>query len=306
MRFSYDFLKILNEGGTIFTRNSATTIGIITLTSITLFLLGMIVFLDSVLNISISKIEDRVDINIGMFPEVTDEETKSLRDIIVSYPEVADAQISTRKEILESFQERHSGNYLIMQSLKEIRSNPFGATINVRAIDPEYYEAIAKKIYENPRYGDTVEKINYYQNQTIIEKLRHVSETILRIGGFVILIIGAVATILIFNATRLAIATSRGDIKTKILLGSEPRFIRGPFLMAGLLNAVAATIIAVLGLYFLIQLFATEMGEFLGTFDLNVYFINSLPQTIILLLSVGIILSMVAALISVSIVSTQK
>ena len=306
MNLSQDFSKIIKEGQSIFSRNSVITIGIVVLTSVTLFMLGLIIFLDSVVNFSIAKIEDRIDINVSFFPDIDDRDVKSFLQIVGSYPEVADAKLNTASEILEDFRDRHEDNFLIIQSLEEIRGNPFGAMVNIRAIDPQYYETISRRIYENSEYSKMIEKVNFYDNEIIITRLKEIADTAVNIGVVIMMIIGVLATLLIFNATRLAIANSRGDIKTKILLGSEPRFIRGPFLMAGFLYAVIATFLAMVGLYILIHFFAKLTRDFLANFDLMSYFVASLPQITVLLLCCGIILSMVAAWVSVSIVSQQK
>ena len=111
--------------------------------------------------------------------------------------------------------------------------------MNIKAQDPREYESISRFL-ESDNFKNIVSKINFRQNQPVIEKLTAILKASRALGFGITLALSAIAILVAFNTIRLAIYTSRDEISIMRLVGASNAYIRGPFIMEGVLHGLIA------------------------------------------------------------------
>jgi len=185
--------RILRSGFFNFFRNSFVSLSSILVMSVTLFVIGSIIFMGAILNSTLDTLKDKVDIRVTFITEATEPDIMELKKTIEAIPEVEYVAYSSKEETLQKFVERHENDQLILQALDELGENPLGAALNIKAREPSQYESVANFLQNNdfPSSAGTslIDKINYFQNKTAINKLADIINSSEKLGFIVTLIL---------------------------------------------------------------------------------------------------------------------
>ena len=96
--------------------------------------------------------------------------------------------------------------------------------------------------------------------------------------GAIVAIVLTLATILIaFNTIRLTIYTARNEISVMNIVGASRWYVRGPFMIAGVLYGVVSGVIVLIFLYPITLSVSPALEKFLGTFNAFSYYTDSFP-----------------------------
>lgn len=298
-----DFRRIIKNGFKAFSRNSVVSLASVLIMTVTLFVIGSVIFLNAILSFSLTQIQERVDINIYFYPETSLEKIFAFQSDLEQIPEVASVDYVSREDAITAFRERHADDFLTLQALDELDDNPLGASLNVQAINSAQYETIATFIESQETLvtgsDAIIERVNFRQNEKIIDRLNTIISTTQRLGLVLSIFFVVISILITFNTIRLAIYNSREEISVMRLVGANNRYIRGPFVVEGLLYGVSATLLAI-GIFFPVTIALSHTTKaFFGGLDLFAYYVNNLVQIIIILLVVGVLLGMVSSFIAV-------
>lgn len=294
MSLSIDFKRIIRAGFINFMRNPVVSFVSVLIMTVTLFIMSSLILLNALLSFSLAQVSERVDINVYFYPDAAEVETLTLRDEIALLPEVAAVDYISRDNAIESFRERHADDYLTLQALDELNENPLGASLNIQADETGQYASIVQYLETSP-YGILIEKINYNQNKAIIDRLNDIMDTVQRLGTVVTLFFVIISILITFNTIRLAIYGAREEIAVMRLVGADNKYIRGPFMVEGILYGVSATVLTVLALIPVTLWFSSFAETFFGGIDLFAYYVTNLPQIVIILLVSGMLLGIISA-----------
>lgn len=303
MSLENDFKRILANGWKAFSRNSVVSLASILIMTITLFVIGSVIFLNAVLSFSLAQIQNRVDLNVYFYPEAPLDRVFAFEDDIALLPEVSSVEFVSREEALINFRDRHEGDFLTLQALDELGDNPLGASLNIQAVDSSQYELIADYIESQTALTTgsqaIIERVNFRQNEEIITRLNVIMNTTQQLGFLVSLFFVIISIIISFNTIRLAIYNSREEIGIMRLVGARNRYIRGPFIVEGLLYGLTSTLIT-LGIFFPVTIWLSRSTTtFFGGLDLFAYYINNLVAIALILLVVGLLLGAASSFIAV-------
>lgn len=292
------FKRILRVGVINFWRNGWVTLATILVMVLMLFVVGSLLFSSVLLTSAINRIEKKVDISVYFTLDAPEDDILSLRQEVEQFPQVERVQYVSRAQALENFKERHAHNALITQSLEELDENPLGASLNIQAYDPEQYESVAKFLNASV-YSSIIDKINYFQNKLVIDRLSNILTNAKAIGWGVAVVLGAIVLLVAFNTIRMAIFTSREEITIMRLVGATNNYIRGPFIVVGILYGVLSAIITVVFFYPLTLWIGPKAAGFFGGPNLFEYFVTNFFQIFILLLGVGVLLGALSSFIAI-------
>ncbi|MDO8521338.1 MAG: permease-like cell division protein FtsX [bacterium] len=295
--------RIIKAGFLNFWRNALVSLSAIFVMTVALFVIGSTMLLSVFLESSLAEIKDKVDINIYFNPDATETDIFTMKRSLEKIPEVAKVEYISRDQAIENFKARHENDYLMTQALTELVDNPLGAILTIKAKDPSQYEAIAGQVKEeqdSPTSGaNSIYSVNYGKNKVVIDKLTAITEGVERVSIAVLLLLVGIAIVITFNTIRLAIYISRDEIAVMRLVGANNTFVRGPFIVEGIMYGVVAAIVAT-GLLYPITLWLQGATEnFYGGTDLFIYYINNLNQILSVLLLAGMGLGAISSFLAV-------
>ena len=300
MSLFIDTKRVIKTGFINFWREGVVSVATVLIMITTLFVIGSLVFAKAILDSTLIQIEDKVDITVYFKPDATENDILSLRESLLNLQgEVKEAVYVSQDESLEKFKKRHEDNSLINQSLLELDSNPLGAEINIKAKDSSQYEDIANFLKASQEKYKIIDKINYFQNKDIIEKLTKIMDSFRRIGYGISLVLIIISVFVIFNTIRIAIYFSREEIAIMRLVGATNNYVRGPFIVEGAMSGVFASLITMALFYpFLIWIEPLIKNAFLGI-NIFEYYISHFLQIFAILLLIGVFLGVLSSFIAV-------
>jgi len=215
---------------------------------------------------ALSSIQEKIDISIYLKRETPEDNILQIKKSLETLTEIKKIEYISSDKALEIFKERHRDDPAITQSLEELKENPLLASLNIKAYNPKEYAVIADYL-EEANFKVWFEKVTYAQNALVIDRLSRIINTAEKSGLTLIVFLALVAVLITFNTIRLAIYSSREEIGIMRLVGASNHFIRGPYVVEGiiygLLAAILSVIIALPIIYFIspyIEIFIPEMN----------------------------------------------
>lgn len=239
--------RIIKAGLVGFYRNRFVSLGTIFVMIITLSLIASIFFVRSAIATTMMQLKSKVDINVYFTVGAPEDKIEQVALAVKKLPEVDDAVYTSSEQALEDFKNRHKNDELTLQALKELNENPLGAILSIKAKDTNQYETIAAFleggspfIQQNP---GLIDKINYRNNKVVIDKLNIITDGISLWGKILSVIFIAISVMITFVTIRLAIYVFREEINIMQLVGADNLYIRGPFIVEGMLYGAVSAII---------------------------------------------------------------
>ncbi len=295
--------RVVRAGFVGFWRNAYVSLASIFVMTVALFVIGATMFIEQLLTSSLSSLQSKVDINVYFVPEAPQEEIDAIRDSVEALPDVAQVTYLSREDALQRYRERYQNNEIAMQALDELGENPLGATIAIQARQTSQYENIARFLEEQRERSAAetpiIDDINYARNKESIDTLTSIIDAVER-ASFIAMIVLLVAAVLIsFNTIRLAIYTSREEIGIMRLVGASNTFIRGPFMLQGVMYGLISGVLALLVLY-PILVWLGPRTELYFELNLFTYFINNFTYFFTTLVGIGIAIGLVSSTLAVA------
>lgn len=293
------YLRRITKLGLVnFWRNRWVSLATVLVMVLAIFTIGSLIFLNVLLTSSLERLQDKVDITIYFKIDAPDDEISMLRDAVEKLDEVRAVAYVSREEALARFRERHSNNALITQSLDELGDNPLEASLNIKAKEPSQYESITRFL-DAGVFANIVDKIDYHQNRIVIERLSGILSASRRLGAGISITLVAIAVLVAFNTIRLAIFTSREEISVMRLVGATNRYIRGPFMVEGVLHGVLAAVISLIIFYPLTLWLGPAAERFFGGPNLFQYYGAHVLEFALVLLVLGVFLGSASSMFAV-------
>ncbi len=284
-----------------FVRSGLVSWAAVLVVTITLSVITAIILLQAVLHFSLSQIKDKVDVTIYFTVNTPEENILRLESSLEQLPEVAEVTYTSSDEALRLFRERHQNDYPTIQALDELPDNPLGAYLSVRAMEVSQYESIAQFMQsDGPKVLDSasyIDKVNYYQNKLVIDRLQGVISGAQKLGFLLTLVLVFISIVITFNTIRLTIFISKEEIGVMRLVGASKMHVRGPFMIEGAIYGVIATLITLFLFWPATVWLGRNMTGFLGLNLYDYYLANFLQIFLILLLS-GIILGIISSFLA--------
>ncbi len=299
-----NFKRIIRSGAHYFWRNGFVSLASISVMVITLSVLTGVLLADAVLTSTLNTIRDKVDVNVYFTPDAEEEEVLRLKGRLEELPEVESVEFTSRQQALENFRVRYRDDQVKLNALEELDENPLRSSLNITATDPSQYESIAGFLEGDSsalsaREASIVDHINYQQNKVVIDRLSNILQTAEKLGFGAMVLLIVLSIIITFNTIRLAIYISRDEISVMRLVGASQSYIRGPFVVNGMLyGAVSATVTLAIFLP-LTYWFAGFTTEFFVGFNVFNYYVDNFGYIFLWVMAAGIVIGAVSSYLAV-------
>lgn len=295
--------RVAKAGFVSFWRNGFISFASVLVMSITLFVLGSIVFMGTIFNHTLDQIKDKVDINVYFVASAGTQDIMTIKKNLEALPEVSKITYTSREDALTNFKKKHENDEQTLQALAELDDNPLGASLNIKAKEPSQYEGIASYLKGKDvllKDGvSIVDKINYYQNKVAIDRFTKIIDGANKVGVGLIVILALFSVIITFNTIRLTIYVSRDEISVMKLVGASNRYIRGPFVVSGIMYGLVSAMFTLI-VFYPITFYSTRATEnfFMGL-NLFDYYIRNFGQIFLIIAGSGIFIGAVSSYLAV-------
>jgi len=263
-----------------------------------LFVIEGLLMFSVVTKVLVDSLKDKIDISVYFKKGTAEQQILDVQSRLQKLPEVKSADYISENDALSRFKNRYADNPALLESIDELDQNPLKASLNIKAKDPEQYQKITSFL-EQESLREITDKITYYQNRNVIDRLGRIVRTI-ETGGLVVsLVLAVIAVLIAFNTIRLAIYTSREEISIMKLVGATPNFVRGPYLLEGAMYGVIAAITSIV-IFYPVTLIATpKLETLLPDINLAQYYLANILQISGTLIVTGVVLGIISSTIAI-------
>ncbi|MDP2647980.1 MAG: permease-like cell division protein FtsX [Candidatus Yanofskybacteria bacterium] len=290
--------RVVSGGWNNFKRNSYVSFGTTGVMTLVLLVFLMLITASYITTTIVTSLEEKVDVTVYFKTTATEEEIFAVKDEIAVQEPVAYVQYISRDEALEEFKARHAGDPLIQESLAELEGNPLQASLNIKAKDPNQYATIVNSL-EGNKFRLLMDKINFYENEQVIDRIEKISGGLQNWGLIAILIMAVIAVLVTFNTIRLTIYNQKHEIEIMRLVGGSNWFIRAPYIIEGTLYGVFAASIALVLFYPVLSYVSPKVELLMPGVSLIGYFIGNAMFIVPLIVIAGILLGVISSSVAI-------
>lgn len=293
------FLKrIFKLGIKTFKRNPESTTTCVFVLIIVISLITSLYLFQAVSGFLINSIEEKVDVSIYFNENSSEEEIEKISEELSLMSAVESVRYVSEEEAFQNFQERHKDNPVLMESLNELGLNPFLASLNVKAFDSSQYDKIINSL-DNNEYDSSIYKVDYYEKKPILENLFSIKSQINRVGIILSIGLGLVAILVALNQIHLSFYTSKQEIGIMRMVGASNLFIKGPFMVQGIVIGGVSALITFFLFLLVILIFNSGIQSSLGGFNLLSFYTQNFFLILGIQLFVGIGIELIGSSIAI-------
>lgn len=295
--------RILRAGFFNFWRDGTVSFASVLVMMVTLLVIGMISFSSAVLDTTLAELSNKIDINVTFVTKATEEDILNIKQTLESLPEVLLVTYISRDEALTAFKERHSSDPSILSALDELGENPLGAVLNIKARDPARYPSVAEFLESENALSSggisIVDRINYFENKAAIDKLTRIITSADRLGFALTLFLAIISVLIALNTIRLTIYIARDEISVMRLVGASTTYIRGPFVVVGVIYGVTASVLTLLLLLPMTYWLGTVTEGFFIGFNIFSYYLRHFLEIALIITVSGICIGAFSSLLAI-------
>jgi len=287
--------RIIRSGWITFKRQGGFTVATIFIMVITISLMTCLFLFQRITKFSISLLQDKVDVSIYFKDTSLEQDILGIKEQIAKIPEVKSVEYVSNEEAKKRLLEKYPE---LTESLRETQGMLNLASLNIKAGQADQYAAIANFLEKAP-FKNLIQKTDYYQRKLVIEKIFSVTSAINHTGVVLSLILVIIAFLVAFNQIRLAISNSKEEIFIQRLVGASNWFIRGPFLIQGVISGFFAALITLLIFIPLVYFLSPKMEVFFPGLNLFSYFAGNFFLIFLIQILIGIGVGVISSIIAI-------
>ena len=235
-------------------------VNVVTIGTITLALLIVSLFMLVFVNLesAAENWSERVQVTVYFDKELTQSEQSAFREKILSLPGALRVGYVSRDEALNRFKGRLRGQETVLEGVRpEVLPTSLEISLKRASRDTQSVENFVSDLKRisgitEVQYGEEwVRRFNSFLNFVrLIGGL---------LGGFLVIAV----VFIVSNTIKLTIYARRDELEVMSLVGATGFFIKAPFLLEGLMQGVAGSIISIALLYGLYEGFLHNAGSFI-------------------------------------------
>ena len=240
------------------------TFGSIFSIALTMFFIGALVFFAFFSMRYLQNLSQKIEMEVLFYSDIKEADIDALEKQIKLKPYIENSRVSSREENTRIAQQIVGSNFT------EIIANPINASI-ILNVKPQYANSDSlNKISKELKKYPIVQDVDYpdFIVKSISSNFKKIQWVILAIC----LVFMIITMLLVANCIRLNIFDKRFNIKSMLVVGATPKFVRRPFVTKGLLQGVWGGIIAVV-LLALLLLYGNSMAPDFVDFSAMLYIV---------------------------------
>jgi len=256
-----------------------------------LVILGVFAIISMNVNSFTSKIEDQCEVQLYINKGTSPERVAKIGEEIQKIENVKEASLFTKEDMLAYAKNDMFGEDAELLSGFE-EDNPFSDSYKIIL---ESIENTDTTVAELEKIQDAEKVVN---KQDIVNMVLNISKIVKRFSMAIMLVLLIIAIVIISNTVRLTVFNRRKEINIMKYIGATDRFIKGPFLLEGMIigffGALLAFLIVFWG-YFALLKYVKGLG--IGTIEL-IGMLQVLPVIAVIFVVFGCIIGVLGSGIS--------
>jgi cell division transport system permease protein len=186
--------------------------------------------------------QQNVDYAIFLKDAASDTDITQLQSQITGRSEVASVAYINKDQAKAHFETLFGDNPDLKGVITQ-DSNPLPREITVKFSDPKYIDGFNTYMQQD-RFKEIIDKTSYQNNKAVIDNYIRTTNFLrvfgLALSAFFVL----VAVLVLLNTIRLTIFSRRTEVEVMRFVGATQGYIRGPFIVEGILFGLISAIIA--------------------------------------------------------------
>jgi len=281
--------RIISFAVNDFSRNKGISLAAIFVLIVTIMLVTGLFFFHGIASYLTSQIQNKIDITAYFKEDTSEQDILKVKDEILKMsPNIKNIEYVSKEQALRIFNEKHKDSAVLIKALEEVGDNPFLPSLNITTNgDPSQYEEVST-ILQTSDFSKLVDKVDFLQKRDTIEKVYSITSNINRFGLLFGIILIIVAVLVVYNTIKLAVDSSKEEISTMRIVGASNWFIRGPFIIQGMIYGVVAFLVCILLSGFFAYIVSSKIAVVLPGFSIFSYFLTNFWILVLIQLGFGI------------------
>lgn len=219
----------------------------------TLTILGMILILILNINTAANTTQKQFDeIQVYLKEDISQEEIEKVGQAINECEGINSVIFQSKEQALEIWKEEWGDQGYLLEGLEE---SPLPDSYIIQLKDIEYADMVVNQI----KHLSNIEEIKYYKD--IVDKLLAVANFV-RIGGLVLIgILVLISVFIISNTVKITVAARRREIGIMKYVGATNGYIRGPFMVEGVLLGLIGSGMSILITFYGYKYLVSTLNE---------------------------------------------
>jgi cell division transport system permease protein len=200
-----------------------------------MFLLGLLIALGTWVVSWTDHVKNQLEVKVFFVEEVKPKQVNAVSAYLRTDKRVDEYQFVSKSEALVRMRKKYP------ELTANLPSNPLPASFEVSPVRAEEVKALSADIRAHKFAG--VERVK--DGQQTSKRILQVARVIEVVFVVAVVVLLAASVLLIANTIRLSIFARRREIEVMKLVGATNWFVRGPFMLEGLLCGVAGSLAAI-------------------------------------------------------------
>ncbi len=220
---------------------------------LSLFFFNLTAFFNGIL----SYVETRPQVTVYFEKQTKEGDIFQVRDAVTESGKTSSVKYISKGDALKIYKELNRDDPLLLEM---VSADILPASLEIYAQKPEYLQEIADFVKKQPGVDDVV-----FQRD-IVNKLLGVTNILKKVSLFVLLFLVLISFVVLMTTAAFKITLKKQEIELLRLLGASMSYIRGPFLLEGVVFGASAASLA----FILYNLAFFVLSPYLNTYLVGV------------------------------------
>lgn len=235
--------SIIKQGFQGMWRNRGMGLASVSSIAAVLVILGIVLILVLSVNTLVADTQDKIDeVEVFLVNEISDEQKDVIRKNLEGQEGVLSVITRTKDQAIDILKKEWGEDAYLLEGLEE--DNPLPESFVVQLKELEY----ADEIVENIKDLEGIDRIRYHKEA--IEKLLVFADYVQKGGLIIIVILISISIFIISNTIKLTVNSRSREINIMKYVGATNGYIKGPFIIEGVLFGVIGAVISMGIIYF--------------------------------------------------------
>lgn len=243
------------------------------------------------IDVQIEELQDSNEIVVYIDDSFTREQAQQLKDSLLALDNVEEAIFVTKEELFDNFLAGLGEDTHVLEALRS--DIPVRDSFRVIMADISLHHETLKALMEIDGIADSNSDVQ------LSEKLVSLRSVINTISVTLIIMLGAVSLFIISNTVKLALHSRADEIGIMKMVGATNGFIRGPFIVEGIVLGVVAAVFVFAAQYIVYNYLGAQLLEGFGSILELVPFETFRYKLALLLFGSGVVLGVGGSVITI-------